>query len=218
MRYAALAAWIERRGLAALATAHHADDQAETLLMRLNRGSGVAGLAGVRAKGLAPGTQAPLLRPLLTWRRAELAGVAQAAGLAPVQDPGNADDRFDRARMRKALGRADWLDVAAIATSAGHLAQADAALDWAARREWAECVRKEGLGLVYRPSAPRAIALRVLARLVEELGGEPVRGSAVARLFDALIAGKTSSIGELVARPLHGAWTFTRAPQRRGKN
>ena len=214
-RYAALAGWLDRRGLAALATAHHADDQAETLLMRLNRGSGVAGLAGVRARGLVPGTQLPLLRPLLSWRRLQLAQLAEAAGMAPVQDPGNADDRFDRARLRKALGQADWLDVAAIATSAGHLAQADAALDWAARREWAECIDREGLGLVYRPSAPRAVALRVLAWIVEDLGGEPVRGSAVARLFDALVAGQTSSIGALVARPLHGAWTFIRAPQRR---
>ena len=72
-RYAALGKWVEERNLSALATAHHADDQAETLVMRLNRGSGVAGLAGVRARGVVPGTRHTLLRPLLGWRREEVA-------------------------------------------------------------------------------------------------------------------------------------------------
>lgn len=214
-RYAALAGWIAARGLAALATAHHADDQAETLLLRLNRASGVAGLAGARARGMVPGTAIPLLRPLLGWRKAELAALVESAGLEAAQDPSNTDDRFDRARLRQALSGADWLDVPAIATSAAHLADADAALDWAARREWAEGVSTQGLGVTYRPQAPRAIALRVLARIVAEMDGEEPRGGAVARLFDALVEGRTSSIGKLLARPGPGGWTFTKAPARR---
>lgn len=214
-RYAALAAWMQEHGLAALVTAHHADDQAETLLMRLGRGSGVAGLAGVRAKGPVLGTRLPLLRPLLGWRRAELASVVKAAGIAPVQDPSNADDRFDRVRLRKALGEADWLDVPAVAQSAAHLADASAALEWAAAREWEEHVAEEGLGIRYRPHAPRAIALRVLARIVTKLDGEEPRGSAVARLYDALASGQPASIGALVARSSFAGWSFTRAPKRR---
>ena len=215
-RYAALADWAAAAGLAALATAHHADDQAETLLLRLNRGSGVAGLAGVRARRLVPGTQLPLLRPLLSFRRADLAEVVTAAGFEPVSDPSNFDDQFDRARLRKALAGADWLDVSALAASAAHLADADAALAWAAQREWTECVRPAPLGLTYRPQAPRAVALRVLARIVRELDGEEPRGSAVARLFDRLLARDTASIGNLVARATLDGWSFTKAPQRRG--
>lgn len=214
-RYAALAEWVAARELAALATAHHADDQAETLLLRLNRASGVAGLAGARARGTVPGAAIPLLRPLLGWRKTELAAIVAGAGLGAAQDPSNTDDRFDRARLRKALGAANWLDIPAIAASAAHLADADAALDWAARREWAECVSAEGLGVTYRPQAPRAIALRVLARIVTQLGGEEPRGGAVARLFDALLAGRTASIGDLVARPGPGGWTFAKAPVRK---
>lgn len=214
-RYAALAEWMERRGLAGLVTAHHADDQAETLLMRLNRGSGVAGLAGVRARGHVPGTRLALLRPLLGWRRAELARVIAAAGATVATDPSNADDRFDRARLRKALATADWLDPAALARSAENLADADAALEWAAQREWAERVEKGPMGLVYRPQAPRAVALRVLARIVAELDGAEPRVSALVRLFDSLVQRQPASIGNLVARAMPDGWTFSKAPQRR---
>lgn len=214
-RYAVLAEWMGQAGLTALATAHHADDQAETLLLRLNRGSGVGGLAGVRARGQVPETRLPLIRPLLGWRRTELAQVVAAAGLTAADDPSNRDDRFDRARLRKALAQADWLDIPALAASAGHLADADAALDWAAAREWQECVTRAPLGLVYRPQAPRAVALRVLARIVSELDGAAARGSAVARLFDSLVARQPASIGNLVARPLPEGWSFTKAPARK---
>lgn len=214
-RYGALAGWIERRGLAALLTGHHADDQAETLLMRLNRASGVAGLAGARARSNVPGTRLALVRPLLGWRRAELAAIVSDAGMTAAQDPSNADDRFDRARLRRALADADWLDVQAVAASAAHLADADAALDWAAAREWQECVRKDGPGVIYRPSAPRAVVLRVMARVIAEMEGSDPRGSAVARLFDQMIARQPGSIGNLVVRPLAGGWAFSPAPRRR---
>lgn len=216
-RYAALAAWMEQAEIAALATAHHADDQAETLIQRLNRGSGAAGLAGVRGQGLVPRTRLPLVRPLLGWRRAELAQVVSGAGLEAVQDPSNQDDRFDRVRIRKALAGAGWLDISALALSAANLADADVALDWAAAREWAECVSKGPMGLVYRPQAPRAVALRVLARIVTEMDGDAPRGSAVARLFETLLARQPASIGNLVARALPEGWSFTRAPRRGAK-
>lgn len=216
-RYAALADWVKERGLAAVATAHHADDQAETLLMRLNRASGVAGLAGARARGVVPGTPIPLLRPVLDWRRAELGEVVRGAGLAAADDPSNTNDRFDRVRIRKALANADWLDVAAIARSAAHIAEADAALDWMAALEWRSCVKKEPMGLKYKPQAPRAVALRVVARLVRELGGEDPRGGAVARLVDTLSEGRPASIGELVVRPNAGGWSFAKAPVRAAK-
>ena len=218
-RYAALGEWLARKELAALVTAHHADDQAETLLMRLNRGSGVAGLAGTRAVGRVPGSgqqrTQPLLRPLLGWRKAELAAIVAGAGLVAVEDPSNSDPRFDRARLRAALATSDWLDTEAVAASAGHLAEADAALDWAATREWQECVAKAPLGLTYRPQAPRAIALRVITRIVTELDGAAPRGSAVARVFDSLLARQPASIGNLVARAGPDGWSFSRAPKRR---
>ncbi len=222
-RYAALGEWVGARGLGPLVTAHHADDQAETLLMRLNRASGVAGLAGVRARTKLPAiAQLPeneglLLRPLLHWRRADLAGVVAAAGLFAADDPSNRNDAYDRARLRRQMQSAEWLDIAAIAASAAHLADADAALEWAAAREWAEGVSEVGLALTYRRRAPRAIALRVLAQIVARLGEGEARGSVLARLYDKLVAGSPASLGTLVARPLGHVWSFSRAPQRRQK-
>lgn len=214
-RYAAMARWIEDRGLAALATGHHADDQAETLLMRLNRGSGVAGLAGARARGIVPGTRIALLRPLLDWRRVELDAIVRDAGIVAVADPSNGDDRFDRVRMRKALASVDWIDVPAVAASATWLSEADEVVEWVALREYRESVRREPMGLRYRPAVPRAAVLRVVARIVAELDGEAPRGQAVARLVDSLLAGKPASIGGLIARPEVAGWNFSRAPERR---
>jgi tRNA(Ile)-lysidine synthase len=213
-RYAALAGWAQERKVAAVATAHHADDQAETLVMRLNRASGVSGLAGVRARSRMPDAPVLLLRPLLAWRRAELADVVAVAGVPSADDPSNADDRFDRARLRKHLAQADWLDMAAVAQSAAHLADADAALNWSADLEFGARVKRDPFGMTYRPMAPRAIALRVMARIIRELD-EEARGSAIARLFDALVQGHPGSIGRLIVRPNAGGWSFAKAPLRK---
>lgn len=213
-RYAALADWAQGRGLAAVATAHHADDQAETLLMRLNRGSGVAGLAGVREQSVVPGSDVALIRPLLFFRRGELAQVVAACGVSPVLDPSNESDRFDRVRLRKELASVDWLDPLAMAASASHLADAEEALDWAARREWDQRVTVAGGEIRYAPQAPRAIALRIVERAVSELGGTP-RGSAAARLLDALLAGEGGNVSGVLAQVRRGEWVFTPEPPRR---
>lgn len=210
-RYAALEEWASGAGLGAIATAHHADDQAETLVMRLNRGSGVAGLAGVRARGTVPGSDRPLIRPLLRWRRSELEEVCRSAGIEPVRDPSNADDRFDRVRIRKALTEAGWIDPAAWAASAAHLADADQAIDWAAEHEWNTCVEHSGASLRYTPSAPRAVRLRVLARAVRDLGGNP-RGGELARL-DAAGGGTLAGV---LARREGSTWVLAKESARRG--
>ena len=213
-RYTALAGWAADRGLSAIATAHHTDDQAETVLMRLNRGSGVSGLAGIRARGTVPGTDLPLLRPLLGFRRTELADAVAAVGLAPALDPSNANERFDRVRIRNALAGSDWLGVTALATSAANLADADDALEWAARREWDERVQEADGAVHYRPQAPRAVALRVVERAIAALGGEP-RGADVARLLDRLETGEGGNLAHVLATVERSEWVFRREPPRR---
>lgn len=214
-RYAALGEWLAAQGLDALATAHHADDQAETLVMRLNRASGLGGLAGIRARGRLPDGSGLVLRPLLPMRREALRAMVAAAGIAPVDDPSNQAEQFDRVRIRKALAGADWLDPVALAASAGHLAEAGEALDWTARMLWDRLVSAVDDGFDYRPEAPRALALRLVAGIVVRMGEAGPRGSAIARLHDGLASGQAMSLGTVLARPGKQVWRFRRAPARR---
>lgn len=204
-RYAALARWAGEAGLGAIATAHHADDQAETLLMRLNRGSGLAGLAGVRPHGRIEGSGVPLLRPLLGWRKAQLAALVAVAGITPAQDPTNADPAYDRARVRAALAEADWLDPLAIAASAAHLAESWQALEWYAELDWHEMVMREENdtgtpGFSYCANVPRVIAIETILRIIRDLGGHATRSEA-ARAWDRLWAGENASLGGVLAVP-----------------
>ena len=204
-RYAALAGWAAAAGLGAVATAHHADDQAETLLMRLNRGSGLAGLAGVRARSVIEGTEIPLLRPLLGWRKAGLAEIVAAAGITPAEDPSNANPEFDRVRIRQALARADWLDPVQIVASAAHIAEGWQALEWYAEIDWHEMVMREQgdgdtPGFSYCANVPRIIAIETIIRIIHELGGHATRSEA-ARAWDRLWAGENASLGGVLAVP-----------------
>jgi len=97
-RYRALAAIARRLGARAALTAHHADDQVETVLMRLGRGTGIDGLAGIEPATNLAGVA--VLRPLLALRRAELAGYARAHALRWIEDPSNADTRRTRNALR----------------------------------------------------------------------------------------------------------------------
>ncbi|MEZ5680404.1 MAG: tRNA lysidine(34) synthetase TilS [Erythrobacter sp.] len=206
-RYAALAEWMERRDIDTLATAHHADDQAETLLMRLNRGSGLGGLAGIRRLGGVPGHEyLRLVRPVLDWRRKELEAVVEGAGIEPVSDPSNRDDRFDRVRMRKALADSDWLDVPAIARSADLLAHAENSLDWAVSREWMECVTQDHNGVVYRAlktglGGDRVIRPMLLSRIFRALGANLDLAAADA-LVDRLTSGKSGNVAGIHAEAI----------------
>lgn len=220
-RYRLLAQWLSERRLAALVTAHHLNDQAETLLMRLNRGSGVRGLAGMRAAAVLPAASCdlPLLRPLLGWRRCELQSICNAAGVDAIEDPSNADERFERVRIRRAIAAAEWLDAQAISRSAAHLTEADAALEWAVEREWESQVSGAQGEIVYRPAAPQELSRRIVGRIIGELASEgesnPLRAAELDRLIETLASGGQATLrGVLCAGGQD--WRFATAPRRRG--
>ena len=218
-RYQLLGRWARDRNISAILTGHHLDDQAETFLMRLTRGAGVRGLAGMRRVVRAPASPVAIVHPLLGWRHSELEAVCSEAGVEPVQDPSNEDERFERVRMRKALAETDWLDPQALATSAAHLAEADGALQWATTLEWKRGVKSDRGQLTYRPSdAPREIRRRIIRRavlaLANEGGGADLRGREIDQVLAALRTGRTTTLrGVLCAGGAE--WRFSKAPARK---
>lgn len=147
VRYAAFEAAL-RTG-EALLTAHHEDDQLETMLLQWMRGAGVAGLAAMPA--CAPLGRGWLLRPLLTQSRATLEAFVQASGTATVEDDSNVDERFDRNYLRHRivpLLRERWPAAARVASrSAAHLAEARELLDERAASDVLELAPEGALSL-----------------------------------------------------------------------
>jgi len=229
-RYALLQCWAVKTGAASLATAHHADDQAETFLMRAARGSGLPGLAAVRARrdidmDVAGRRQKlALVRPLLGWRHQELRAVATNEGVPFVDDPSNSDDRFDRTRFRRLLAGAPWIDPVQIGRSAAHLAEIDA--DMLAISQWFRSERALPSGdneISFDVTGlPRAVR-RYLVRLAIEhvlrvnfMGaGSWSPATNVEALLDALEAGKAATQAEVMASARGDIWHFRQAPPRR---
>lgn len=212
-RYALLQEWRVGQGIDWLLTAHHADDQLETMLMRLNRASGVGGLAGVRARN------GQVLRPLLGWRRAELMEVVRAEGLPYVNDPSNEDSRFDRVEMRQNLGTIDWLDPVAASRSASALADAEDALTWLVRDLAARHIHAddEGRWVLDRHDFPREVQRRLIVQMlaVAQPDAPPPRGDMIDQALVQLLCGRKVSVGRwLVAGG--DRWVLSAAPPRSG--
>jgi tRNA(Ile)-lysidine synthase len=115
----------------ALVTAHHQDDQLETVLLQLLRGAGLAGIAAMPA--VASFARGALVRPLLPWSRAELGAWVRSQGLEWIEDPGNSELRLDRNYLRTRVLpsiRERWPAAAAtVARAARHAAEAQRLLD-----------------------------------------------------------------------------------------
>ena len=120
-RYRLMSEWCRTHSVKVLILAHNLDDQAETVLMRLKRGAGVEGLGGIRPATSRDGII--IFRPLLGMPRARLRAYLGALGRQWLEDPSNQDQRFERVRMRKALGEVG-VEAAAIALSAKRVRRA----------------------------------------------------------------------------------------------
>ncbi len=210
LRYRLMGEAMARKKRAALYVAHTEDDQAETFLLRLARGSGVDGLSGMRPLAPFPDpdfARLQLARPLLSFSRAVLREYLAVQNHPWIDDPMNADTRFARVRIRSA-----WPALAALGLTPGrlveacsHLARARAALEVAAEAVVMRACRPHADGILIDPlalgQAPPELALRALAGILMLVSGNPYRPrfDRLQSLFAAVAEG-----GLQGGRTLHG--------------
>jgi tRNA(Ile)-lysidine synthase len=180
-RYDSLGAWCVREGIRYLLTAHHQDDQAETLLLRLARGSGVYGLAAMPAVRPLQGYEdtVTLVRPLLDVPKARLVAALAERSCDWSEDPSNTDEAFDRVKVRRLLANPplDGLRPDRLAATAARLRRSRDALEFY-EREWlaaATSASEEGnisLSLPAMEGVPEEILLRGVASICRYVSGQ----------------------------------------------
>lgn len=205
-RYALLTGWCRANGCLHLLLAHHQGDQAETLLLRLARGSGVQGLSAMAPLSFHPDCR--LLRPLLGVPKAALQRCLKDLGQPWIEDPSNRNPAFARVRMRglSDVLAAEGATPVRLAATAAHLGRARQALDQAVDELLAASVAPSRWGwlrLDPRPfrAAPAEIALRALGRIVGMIGGGayPPRLEGLERCLALL--GQATTLGGVRFRP-----------------
>ncbi len=225
-RYRLLVDHAKAIGADALLTAHHGDDQAETVLFRLLRGSGVAGLRGMDATTARDGIV--IARPLIGLKKSDLVAFAQARGAPFVDDPSNADPRFARTRLRALLTRLgeEGLDAEALDRLARRAGETEEALAHLTAEVEA---RLEPEGMVDARAlyaAPIAIVQRILARRIAAAGGrDPSRiglekiealGLSLREALRERRAHATNVGGAVVRLTVKGRLSFAPEPPRKG--
>jgi tRNA(Ile)-lysidine synthase len=228
-RYALLTHHAKHLGFSHLVTAHHADDQAETVLMRMIAGSGIGGLSGMRPQVLKDGVQQ--VRPLLNVPKLRLVATCGARNIPFVEDPSNAHERFGRTRIRRVMMalQAEGLTMERLNRLAARAARADKALAaascaamQAAGLRTTDCVMQIDWAVI--ASAPQEIRLRVLETLLEssKASDAPLKLERLETLLDAIdgahrrnIRLRRSIADRIITLQSHGRLTITAAPPRR---
>jgi tRNA(Ile)-lysidine synthase len=230
-RYRLLGDAARKAGAPFILTAHTLDDQAETVLIRMSRGSGITGLAAMARVAPLPsgGAGVQLLRPLLDMPKARLIATLRDAKIPFAVDPSNRDPRFTRARLRGLMSQLaeEGLDARRLSHLAQRLKRADTAIEAMVDRAHTELTADLAAPGAYDAAGyfrlPDEIAVRLLGRAVAMLGDEgPVELGKLEALFAALKAAHKSGTRRY-RRSLAGAMvtladrkiTVERAPPRR---
>ncbi len=199
-RYRALRDWAARLDLQAVALGHTMDDQAETVLMRLARSSGVDGLSAMSTRNTLFGLA--VIRPLLDLSRDDLRAYLRQQGMGWIEDASNEDSRFERVRARAVLGQLDavGLSARALADVARNMAAARKALDHSVYQAAGRVSRIDGGDIVLDAGGfaelPSEIARRLLVRALNWVGGGiyPPRRAAIQNALSAVLSGRGTAL------------------------
>jgi tRNA(Ile)-lysidine synthase len=231
-RYRLLAKAARACGARHVLTAHTLDDQAETVLIRLTRGSGLGGLAAMARISALPGNEGgiSLVRPLLAVRKTRLIATLRKAGIAHADDPSNRDPRFTRVRFRAEMPmlEREGLTAERLALLARRASRAELALEAAVDEAVAELAPLPWLeaGPIALPAErfaqlPAEVSLRLLGRAVARAGNEgPVELGKLESLHAGVAAAPAAArfrrtlAGAVVSRS-GGRLVIERAPARR---
>ena len=229
-RLALLAGWCRRAGVLHLLLGHQREDQAETALQRLVRGSGIDGLAAMAPIRLAmepAGGGVRLLRPLLPVSRDALIATLARWEQPWIDDPTNRDTRHDRPRLAAAMARLgpEGLSASRLASAATRAAGDRAALDRLCTDLLAACARPSPAGFVTLDRevlrrAPPALALRALSCVVATVSGAPYppRQQRLERLASRLLGDSAkSSDARRMPRRAAARWASRRLPRTVGR-
>lgn len=212
-------------------TAHTLDDQAETVLIRMSRGSGVTGLGAMARMSSLPrqgAGQIKLVRPLLETSKSRLIATLRVANIGFADDPSNRDPRFTRARLRGLMPELarEGLDAGRLALLARRLKRADLAIEAAVNHAEADLALAPGVfDATGYARLSDEVALRLLGRAMTRAGDEgPVELAKLEALKAALDAAQGNAITRF-RRSLAGAMVtlaggqiaVERAPLRRGR-
>lgn len=187
-RYALMAGYCEQHGIERLFTAHHQDDQAETFLFRLAKGSGLDGLGAMRPVHAYNG-RLQIIRPFLDVPKAALVSFCEGQGVAFTADPSNENTSFARVRLRRARAvlEAEGLTAKRLCVTAKRLARAREALDFYAQNLLSTAghdlkSNRIVLSLVKVENQPEEVRLRVLSGMMEKVAGRQEYGPRMERL------------------------------------
>lgn len=210
-RYALLTDWCKKNNVLHLFTAHHRDDQAETLFFRLARGSGIDGLAGIATRSSRSGVL--VYRPLLAYAKDELQNYLRERGQRWIEDPTNSSEKYTRNIVRGQLTPALNEQASLIARRIGLLRSH---LEQRLAEEMARTIsilpdRTATIAMTEFMNVPPEYGVRALAALVRTIGGEdmPPRTEKLQRLYDDLLQHKTRTLGGCLFRYQPGKRRFT---------